>query len=811
MSHPQAFHTSCRSGLAANPGFQFNAASPSLDRALLSRLASRHAGYHVPRDMPLEPGADELAQFPVALKVAPVDGVGAVVSRTTYVGREFRGRDGAPDEGRFGNYFSHIVVGNGADPFDGLLGIELWDAPHWTDSESPEPDLVELGHLTPGPLDVERVAAMLSTAPRDVMAAVLDATVAALDGGPRVVVVEADNARAAAWIGWISFALPTRQALRLTFTTFDGRPRYADDVHVCVTTPACDLAFAQHELGHSVTLVDVGAAVEAARPSLYARVALALAEQGADALATAVRAVPADADGQRRGAHLAIAGEMTELVEGDELAAVVELLRELAANGQVAVAAATAKELPADTATDRATLPEWAALHVVARARPADEASRSLAETALARIIAFAGELPDTTPSVAHDSPTQPGVGNLAPWLSAVEAVAGTAASGPLISGGLTLGLVGVNAAVDRRLARALTDGLAHPPVQAALRAIGGQRSLEHIIFAVTDALAERAPADPAARAQLRRITPHPAARAALRRRAEEERSFERMAAWLQAEVAEDPSRRRSAAADLAAVARSDRDDAEIRELWGASGPRGDVEQAELLGAYLRAGMPPPLSAVNRALAELMRMPLTTARTTDTLGAMLARCDERVRDHPSYRAWWVATTRPGVPHPFAVWAANAGSAIAADDAHLPEQRWQELCDYVCKEAVRHRRAADYEQGIAALRSRARGDVDDWLVVTVAEMLRDEDVRPRLIADLFQTWRKLPDDGPDLVGDVLMRATESVKRRDLEEVAEFLAPSLLEEWAAWQERRPRSTVARALGRRGRRSKDGEAAR
>ena len=95
-------------------------------------------------------------------------------------------------------------------------------------------------------------------------------------------------------------------------------------------------------------------------------------------------------------------------------------------NRQVALAAETAKELPADAATDRATLAEWAALHRAARGLPADEDSRSLAATALARIIAFVGELPDGIPTVAHDTPTQPGVGNLAPWLSAVETAAGT-------------------------------------------------------------------------------------------------------------------------------------------------------------------------------------------------------------------------------------------------------------------------------------------------------------------------------------------------------------------------------------------------
>ena len=809
MSYPQAFHTSCRSGLSGQTGFQFNAASPSLDRTVLTQLAAAHAGYHVPRDMPLEPAAADLARFPIALKVAPVDGVGAVVSRTIYVGREFRGRDGAPDEGRFGNYFSHIVVGNGdGEPFEGLLGIELWDAPHWTDFESAEPGLPELDRLQPGPLDVERVAGILSAVPRGVTAAVLDAAVQALDGGPRVVLVDAESARAAAWIGWISYALPAAQAQRLTFTTFDGRPRYADDVHVCVTTPACDTAFAPHEIERSVQLLDVNA-TPTGRPSLYARVALALAlaHEATDALATAVRAVPADADGVRRGAWLAVAGGLTELVEGHELPAVVSLLRELTELGQVARAAATATELPADTAIDRATLPEWAALHRAARERPADEDSRSLAATALARIIPFAGALPDEIAPVAPGTPTQPAVGNLAPWLSAVEAAAGAPSSGPLIRDGLRLGLVGVNAAVDRRLARALITGLAHAPVRETLKTIGRRSELEHIIVAVTEALAERH--DALARQHLREIGRHPVARATLRRRAEEERSFERLAAWLRAEVDENPSQRPFAAGKLAPLAVGEREHAEIRELWGPGGPRDEREHVDLLSAYLNGGGVLPLDDGLRALAQLMKRPLTHAKVTDALGATLTR-DARLHQHPSYAAWWVVVTEPGARYPFGEWVRQARAAIWASDVDVPDARWREVCHRVFLEVIHQRRSRDYAQGIAELRSSEPPYLDDGLVDVLTELFRGGQDNAHLIADLFETWRRIPFDGPALVNDVLARASAAVRRREIEKVDEYLPPWLCEEWKAWMERRPRSSVARAFGRRGRRSKDGDPA-
>lgn len=812
MSHPQAFHTSCRNGLAAHPGFQFNAASPSLDRSLLSRLASQHAGYHVPRDMPLEPTAGDLARFPVALKVSPVDGAGVVVSRTTYVGREFRGRDGKPDEGRFGNYFSHIVVGAGAEPFDGLLGIELWDAPHWTDSESPEPDLIELERLEPGPLDVDHVASILSAAPRGVMAAVLDAALAALDGGPRVVLVEADCSRASAWIGWISYALPAAQAQGLTFTTFDGRPRYADDVHVCVTTPACDTAFAQHEIGHSVRLLDVGDAVPGDRPSLYARVALVLAEQGTDALATAIRTVPPDAGAGRRGAWLAVAGGLTELVEGDELPAVVDLLRELTARGDVARAAATAKELPADTAVDRAALVEWAALHRAAREHAADEDSRSLAATALARIVPFAGELPDGLPQVAHDAPTQPAVGNLAPWLSAVEGAAGTVACAALILDGLRLGLVGVNAAVDRRLAAALSDSLAQPAVEDTMQAIARQAALHHIVAAVTETVAERAATDEQARGQLRRLGRLSVARATLERRAREQPTFERMAAWLRAEVDQAPAKRRSAAAQLAELATEARDEAEIRELWGPGGPGDEREHVELLGAYVDCEREPPLVDGERALMELMTHPLTKATVTDPLGATLDRCGDRLHEHPAYIAWWVATTTPGPRHRFAEWARSASAALRADERYVPDARWRELCQVVCLEVLRQRQAHDYAEGIATLRAQTARYIEDGLVGVLTDRFREGEDNAQLVAELFADWRRVAGaDGAALVDGVLARAAQAVKRRDIERVEEHLPQWLLESWKAWLELHPPRTtvVGRAFGRREKGQKEPEA--
>ncbi|HEY2768908.1 MAG TPA: hypothetical protein VGI76_11675, partial [Solirubrobacteraceae bacterium] len=190
MSHPQAYHTSCRQGLGGHSGFQFNAASPGISRELLAMLASAHVGYHAPRDSPREPTVEELQAFPVALKCHEVDGT-PVVSQTVYVGREFRGRDGEPDTGRFGNYFSHIVLADpdAVEPFDGLLAIELWKAPHWRSSESETPQLPELGALQPGRCDLEWAFEQVGESSKAWFGAVLDGVLAAIGGGPRVVLV----------------------------------------------------------------------------------------------------------------------------------------------------------------------------------------------------------------------------------------------------------------------------------------------------------------------------------------------------------------------------------------------------------------------------------------------------------------------------------------------------------------------------------------------------------------------------------------------------------------------------------------------
>ena len=488
MSYPQAFHTSCRDGLSGRPGFQFNAASSGLGREQLSRLAAEHAGYRPPPDAPAEPDAAAIARLPVSLRYLPVEGVGPVVSRTAYVGREFRGAGEEPDSGRFGNYFSHIVVGeSGEDPFAGLLPIELWGAPHWSSSEASGAELPPLERLEPGPLDLDRVLERLGPRGATALAAVADAALGAVLGGPRAVIVEPDPELAAAWIAWASFALPQDRLAALTFATFDGRPRVAEALRICVTTPACDVEFPSYELESSVVVVDATAPPEPAGLSLYARVLEQLVACGGEAVAAAVRDLPAGLDAPRAGVELAIRA------------------------GSPALAAARP---PGDDS--EAAFAEWARLYAVARERGS---APELVDGALERLLPRLADPPAALPRVDPEAVPPPSAGVLAGWLATVGEAAAEGRLGAPLASGVRLGLVGCNAALDRELAEAIADRFSDPGVEAAYTQIaegGGERLVE----AVAMRLAARAGSGDEAEL-LRRAAAQPAAMEVVRSAAE--------------------------------------------------------------------------------------------------------------------------------------------------------------------------------------------------------------------------------------------------------------------------------------------------
>lgn len=798
MSHAQAFHTSCRTGLGGGSGFQINAATPALDREQLAAMSAVHAHYDAPREMPHAPTAEEMRSFPVSLKMSVVPSVGPVVSRTEYVGREYRGLDGAPDEGRFGNFFCHMVVGApGDEPFDGLYAVELWDAPHWTTTESQSTALPPLGPLVPGSIDLARVLDAAAAAPPGVAAALLDGALAALHGGPPLLIVDPQSERAATWLAWITYALPPWLARELTFSSFEGRPQDVRGLHAVATTPACETATAS---SGAFARVDVTAPADVDGSSLYARAATTLAGEGAEALAGAVRRLVGE-DADELGASLVIAGHMTELVTDDDLGAVLARLVAMARAGELDAAAAAVSGIPASEAGDRRALDWWAELHALARSARGD-AARRLASTALERLAAHLDALPDDLSPVPADAPTAPDVGGIGRWLRALEGARGDESSGRLIAVGVRLGLVGLNVPVDERVAAVVADDLDRPAMRAALAMLDVTGADAALLARVAEAIADKADVDPAARARLSVLRESRSARQAIRDRAERLGTFAAAATWQHMRVAADPTACGDAARELVALADGPDDEEAVRGLWGEGGPSGHAALGDLVGAYLDAGRPVPAPDVERAYRMLMSEPLPTERPAHGhIGYALFRLPAAARRRPEVFAWVAALERPDDPRALRAWATRMAGALCADQRQIPDERWDELVEIVADTLVARRDGAGFAEALGQLRDAHFDRLCEALGAALGKRLKASSDRARFAAREFDSWSRLSFDG--IADEVLPVAFRPLSRRDREDVGDLLGPGLQPRWDDWLERHPRgarAAVTRAFTRR-----------
>lgn len=791
MSYPQAFHTSCRTGLGGISGFQINAASPRLDDRQLAALAGSHARYVAPVDAPFEPTPEEMRAFPVALKMSHVPGLGPVVSRTVYVGREYRGANGTPDEGRFGNYFCHMVVGGDADdPFDGLAAVELWDASHWTTDESPAPALPELDALAPGPLDVAGVLEAVSAAPAGVPAALVDRALAALDGGPPLLILDPDPTRAVVWLAWISYALPPSLARSLAFSTFEGRPADAATLHVVATTPACDPGGVS---GGRFERVDVTRPATG-EPMLYARVAAALAAEDPEALGAAVRRVTG-ATAAERGAALAVAGGLAELVRDDELPALLAHVRSLVEAGQVDVAAAAIAELGTSEAADRAAIGDWIALHTHARVHATGDGARELASLALVRLIACADALPDQLEQMPASARTVPSVAGIGAWVRATEAARGTDRSGGYVMLGVRLGLAGLNVPVDGRIAAVIAEDLERRTMRRALDAIAVHGGLGSLVARVTELVADGRASDPRTHERLALLSRYEDARAAIRARAETLGTFDAHATWQRMRVAAELATAAQAAQALAPLAVDAGARAEIRELWGPGGPRTAAELDDLLRAYQDSGSPIPAEDADRGFRTLMAAPLPRAQRAG-IGTTLSQL-EAAASRSDFWAWGTFV----YDQPLHRWSAGAAIAFHDQARLVPDDRWDELVRCIAERLIRHRREADFPRAFERFSGSERPRLLEEMGTVLAADVKREKHRAELAAGEFDFWLRRY--RPETWRPVLAAGFEPLSSRDVEAVGELLVPQLLPHWHAWAEANPRGgKVARALRRLGR---------
>jgi hypothetical protein len=792
MSHPQAFHTSCRNGLGGHAGFQFNAASRGLDDRQLSALAAAHSGYRAAPDAPAEPDGAEIERLPVILRYLPVDGVGGVVSRTAYVGREFRGHDGEPDSGRFGNYFSHILVGagEGEGGFDGLMPIELWGASHWTTTESQATELPPLEGIEPGPIDLEGVLAELLPQREAALGVVLDACFRAVLGGPRVVLVEPDLNLAHAWIAWASFALPADRVGDLTFSSFEGRPRVAEAVRVCVTTPACDLDFPAYELGSSVAVIDVVA--PATEPELYGRVAAALARDGGEAVAAATRELPPGLDPERAAATHAVAGRRTDLVApGEEVAALSALLQRLPRLGSEA-ALALAAGLPA-AVDSPAALTGWSRLHAAAREQGSDE-DPGLVDLSLGRVLAGFDRAVEIEP-VRPAPPLAPSVSALAGWSSLVASAAGSERLGETIEAGVRLRLVGCNSALDRELVTVVADNLADAGVKRAFDALaaeGGETVVEGVALELAARVGAGGPIGP-----LRNVARFPAARDAVRRQAESDPSFEMAAAWELLRTAAEPANRPAAVAKLAALAATERQAGLIRSFYGERGPTDLAEHVELLRGWRAAGRNAPAEDFRRAIGSLADLPLAPDPSAKAVLETLGEGPSGLRKEAGILPWALLFERPPRGRSFADWTWWL-KGERAPFAQLPRARREELRALAAEVAVEALGEDRYGEGLEDLVEMLEPDWLPELGAALASAVARSPDAERLLALAFVEWGRLRRSGEALLEGALPAATRGLSPRRLEEVGERLDEGWAEVWDQWLEEHPPSgAVSRAV--------------
>lgn len=224
LMYDQAFHTCCRNGLTTPTlAFQFQTASPGLSGESLSAAARAMVGYVPPPAAPPAPSVSELAQFPRSLRYLDVAGVGPCVCQTVYVGREDRA-GGGEGQGRFGNYFSHVVAAVDQPTFDTRRHpIEMWESPVWRTDAAAE-RAVSLATLPSGPVSLARAIGALGDPARKAwLPFVFDSLDAALSGRARIVILD-HSTHGWAWIAAVALLLPLELSQALTFDTYTGEP-----------------------------------------------------------------------------------------------------------------------------------------------------------------------------------------------------------------------------------------------------------------------------------------------------------------------------------------------------------------------------------------------------------------------------------------------------------------------------------------------------------------------------------------------------------------------------------------------------------
>ncbi|MGJ3509667.1 hypothetical protein [Enemella sp. A6] len=234
--------------------------NPDEVQYLSARVATQlDAGAELPRF----PTPEQIAALPRRMRHA---GAGALAPGTITWHTAPAGFDAS---GRPGNVFAHVLLDRDGTPA-GVRPILTWRSPDWltpygaeqvlaAELQRPEPP-------RPGVLTPEAVADLLF-APRTghlaVLQVLLDATMAALEGGPMVVLGVSDLEQAATWIAAVQLMMAPGTAARHGFSTLERADTLTDarvlGLHL-VAVPVADLDALERT--KNLVVLDAGEPVE---------------------------------------------------------------------------------------------------------------------------------------------------------------------------------------------------------------------------------------------------------------------------------------------------------------------------------------------------------------------------------------------------------------------------------------------------------------------------------------------------------------------------------------------------------------------
>lgn len=223
MGIAQLFYTSCKNGMSNGMGFQTFSMSKSITEEEKSEIES-YCTYIPPDGLPTQPSEEEIHRlFPVALSSFRLKTGKYCICCSTYTGKDY--------SGRYGNYFSHVLISENEWPFYPieLYGSSVFRSFLSKDEEEseemeylPELEKIPLGNV----IDFDSISLFLKDSlqkRRKNLVDLMQSALAYSKEKKRIVFSDVKNANPF-WIGAVQMSLPIRAAQNFSFTTYCYNP-----------------------------------------------------------------------------------------------------------------------------------------------------------------------------------------------------------------------------------------------------------------------------------------------------------------------------------------------------------------------------------------------------------------------------------------------------------------------------------------------------------------------------------------------------------------------------------------------------------